>query len=54
MPFENVGPKRWEDTYINVAIADILISDTIAVVIAIVQLAKIHKKKNGFWQDKLH
>jgi hypothetical protein len=54
MPLENVVRRLWVDIYINVVIVVMSISDTTAVVIDIVQPAKTHRKKSGFWQDRLH
>jgi hypothetical protein len=52
MPLENVAPRLLVGIYTNVVNVVICISGTTVAGIGIVQLAKIPKKKSGFWQGR--
>jgi hypothetical protein len=54
MPLENVAPRLLVGIYTNVVNVGICINGTTVAGIDIAQLAKILKKKSGFWQGKHH
>jgi hypothetical protein len=54
MPLENVAPRLLVGIYTNVVNVGICINGTTVAGIGIAQLAKIHRKKSGFWQDRHH